>query len=222
MHQGDDQETGTPGSRYLFLMRHGQVAEEWRGRIYGSLDVPLSETGRREARRLAELLACVRLSLVVSSGLERTEFGAALLRSGRGLARQDDAALREIDRGSWAGLLLSELERAQPGAWERWHRAPRTSAPPGGESLLDLERRVLPSLDRWVHRAPGPALAVVAHGWVLRVAVCTALGLPLERAPALDLRTGELVVIECRRGAFSPGEIRLRGFALDRLPIEFA
>lgn len=180
----------------IFLLRHGEVAEDWRGRIYGCLDVPLSTRGEGEARASALCLSSERLGRVISSGLGRTEHTAALLREGRGLQRTDDRDLREIERGAWAGLSLADLERAEPGAWESWHRAPVDQRPPGGESLGDLRARVLPRLSFWAHFHSGERIAVVTHGWVMRVVACTALGWTLEQAPAIDVRTGSTFVID--------------------------
>ncbi len=209
------------GSRTrLFLIRHGAVDDAWRGRIYGSLDVPLSGPGMQEARDTAALLAGVDLSWVVSSGLRRAEFGAALLRAGRDLPRCDDPALREIDRGQWAGHRIEELERLHPGAWEEWHRTPGSLRPPGGESLTDLAARVLPRIDHWAATHKGRQIAIVTHGWVIRLLVCSSLGLPAASAPDLDLRTGELVVIDwpALPSTGKPTRPGLASFAADRLP----
>jgi broad specificity phosphatase PhoE len=196
----------------LFLVRHGEVDSHWHGRIYGSLDVPLSAAGREEARRAARRLAGIPLGAVISSGLERTEHGAAYLRAARRLPRLDDRDLRELDRGAWAGLSLAELELRSPGSWSDWFRSPATRRPPGGESLEDLLARVRPRVLHWVALHPGAAVALVTHGWVIRVLVCHALGLALDLAPRLDIRTADVVVLDWPGAAERP---ELRSFAAD-------
>ncbi len=52
--------------------------------------------------------------------------------------------------------------------------------PPGGESLLDLEARVMPALEELLSRHRGEALLIVAHAAVNRLILCKALGLGLE------------------------------------------
>jgi len=202
----------------LYLLRHGAVDPAWNGRIYGALDVPLSERGRDEARRAAERLAGAALGAVVSSGLTRTEFGAAELRAGRGLPRCDDRELRELERGDWAGLGLDELEAREPGAFARWAAAPQHLRPPGGESLGDLSARVWPRVLHWRRENSGADLALVVHGWVVRVILCRVLGLALERATRLDVRTGDLFVL---RGA-PEGELEIEAFACDALPAQLS
>jgi broad specificity phosphatase PhoE len=180
----------------LFLVRHGEVDPSWHDRLYGALDVPLSDRGRAEAQRAAARLERVRLAAVISSGLARTQHGAACLRRSRGLERVDDSALRELDRGDWAGLSRVQLETREPGAFEAWLAAPARSRPPRGESLTDLQARVGTRVTHWARAYPGRALALVIHGWVMRVLVCEALAAPLDRAPRLDIRTGDVVVLD--------------------------
>lgn len=208
----------------LHLVRHGAVAPEWRERLYGCLDVPLAESGRVEAHRAAALLERVELAAVISSGLERAEFGAACIRAGRALERLDERELRELDRGGWAGLGFDELEERDPGAYARWSADPAGVRPPGGENLSDLALRVVPCLDRIAERHAGAEVAIVTHSWVIRVAVCAVLGIGPARCMRLDLPTGGLVVVDwpaearaaAERGA--GGAPVLVGFALEDAP----
>ena len=160
----------------LILVRHGRVDPAWHGRIYGCLDVPLSDDGRAEAHRAAAYLARERLDAVVHSGLSRTRFGAACIAAGRPLEPRGEADLREIDRGAWARRTFEQLEADEPGAFAAWRAEPWTRRPPGGESMGDLSDRVLPVLDDLAREHGGGVVAVVAHSHVLRCALARALG----------------------------------------------
>lgn len=208
-------------SSRLILVRHGEVEAAWRGRIYGCLDVPLSEHGRREGLRVARALEGADLRAVVSSGLARTEQIAACLRERRGLVRIDDPALRELERGEWAGRTRQELEARWPGAWAAWFANPATECPPGGESLSALLRRVQPRVDHWTRAHPRRTVALITHGWVVRVLVCHVLGAPLDIAPRLDVRTGDITLIRwpAEPGACAPV---LQAFALDSSLAQFS
>lgn len=178
----------------FLLVRHGQVEAEWREKIYGCLDVPLSERGREEARRAADFLAAEPIDAVISSGLSRTRYGAAWLARARRLEVRHDAALREIDRGEWAGLRFDELEQQQPGVFGAWKKAPWTVRPPGGESMTDLAARVRPVLDDLAREFRGGLVAVVAHSHVLRAAVASAVG--PEAAMELEVPTGSIYALD--------------------------
>lgn len=198
----------------IYLVRHGEVDEAWRHRVYGALDVPLSASGRREAERAARSLSAVDLGAVISSGLSRAEHGAARLRATRGLPRIEDRDLRELERGAWAGLLVRELEQRDPQAWQAWFRSPSRVRPPGGENLEDLLRRALPRIEHWAQAHAGQTIAIVTHGWVVRVLVCHALGASLDLAPRLDVRTGDIAQIRVHRGSTSL-ICELEAFGLD-------
>ena len=201
----------------VHLIRHGLVAASWRKRIYGDLDVPLSPEGEAEADRAAARLRHVSLAAVVSSGLARAEFGAALIRAGRGLERRDEPDLRELHRGDWTGVGFAELEQREPGAFGHWHGDPEVRRPPGGESLGDLAARVLPALESICAEHAGAEVAIVTHSWVARLVAAASLGLPPAACTRLRLPTGGAVVVD-----WPVGERALRptlvGFHLDRPP----
>jgi broad specificity phosphatase PhoE len=201
----------------IHLVRHGRVEDAWRGRIYGDLEVGLAPEGEEEARRAALRLSGVSLAAVVSSGLARAEFGAALLRSGRGLPRRDEPDLREIDRGGWRGSTFGDVERAAPGSIAAWRGDP-AFRPPGGESLADLLARVRARLDALAAEFAGLELAVVAHSWVGRVAACAALDLGPEAAHRFDLPTGGLVVLDWPPDPSGGLRPSLAAFAADAPP----
>jgi len=194
----------------VFLFRHAEVAPEWGRRIYGARDVPLAPRGPEQGRQAAARLARIPLAAVVSSGLSRTEALALELRRPRDLARLDDPGLREVERGEWVGLVPAEVERRWPGAWTAWCERPDSTRAPGGESLSDLQARVRPRLDHWAERHAGRSIALVTHGWVIRVVLCELLGLALSAAPRLDVRTADLFALDWSAGRLGP----LEGFAL--------
>jgi broad specificity phosphatase PhoE len=183
----------------IFLIRHARVAEDWRERIYGSLDVPLSSAGEADSRCVAEALRDVPFDGVVSSGLARAEYLAALVRSkrpgGAVLPRIDEAELREIGRGAWAGMGEPEVEAHAPGGWRAFRQSRGALVPPGGESFEELDLRVGAALDDLARRFPGGRVLVVAHRWVLTVAAARTLGLALDRGPYLEVQAcGSLVL----------------------------
>jgi broad specificity phosphatase PhoE len=206
-------------STRIVLVRHGQVAEEWRDRLYGGHDVPLSPTGEEEAARAAALLAPEPFDAVISSTLSRAIFGAARIAATRPLDPRAEADLCELERGEWRGLRRDEVPG---GDWERWLRAPGRQRAPGGESLTDLAARVLPRLDALAREFAGGSIVIVAHSWVIRVALCEALALDLDLAPRLGVRTGGVTLLEwpvAERTIERCGRaIVLGGLGTDRLP----
>jgi len=188
-------------STRLYLLRHGEVDGHWRDRIYGRLDVPLSTRGHEQCARIAEAFRGRTLRAVISSGLARAEAAALALRAERPeLARRDEPDLVELDRGPWAGRSKSELRASEPAGFERWERSRGVLGPPGSETLEELAARVVPRVTSLAREFEGGAIAVVAHLWVTRAAVCAALGLPVARAAQIALPPGGCAVIDWPSG----------------------
>jgi len=196
-------------------VRHGAVADPWPGRIYGRLDVPLSPVGEAEARRVAGALEAEPLAAVVSSGLSRAEFSAALLRAPRGLDRRDDPRLIELDRGRWAGRERAEIAAAEPELWAASQACGGALNPDDGETIEQVLTRVRAGLDAAAALGPDAQVAVVAHLWVLRAAGVIALGMRPEKIASLRVPTSGLLVVDWRPGGAGS---RLIGLGADALP----
>jgi broad specificity phosphatase PhoE len=171
----------------LILVRHG--ATEWNDehRIIGSTDLPLGETGRRQAAQLAERLAGEPLRAIYSSDLKRAAETAETIAGRSGQAVRYDARLREMDFGQWEGMTVPEVEAQQPGALERWKRD-LAESPPSGERSLEVQRRIeafCADLTRAAsspgaaeRRAGNGAVVIVSHGVALQVLVFALMGFP--------------------------------------------
>ncbi len=184
-------ETALKNSTRLLLVRHGEVDARWRGTIYGRLDVSLSERGLEQSGLVAAALAAEPIERVVSSGLQRAEAAAAMIRASRPtLARRDDARLLELDRGAWAGRPIVDLESEAPEAMARWRSVRGAMGAPGGEEPEALAVRVREALDELATEHSGQTVAVVAHLWVVRSALAACLGLPMARSASLGLPPG--------------------------------
>lgn len=156
----------------LYLIRHGEAEGNGEGRYIGWEQVPLTPWGRRQAEALARRLSRAPLAGVYCSDLPRTRETAAPVAAAHGLPVVPLPGLREANFGQWSGLTYDEIHARAPDALERWLADPERSAPPGGESLGDLRRRVLASLPRV------DGAAVVTHGGPLRALLSQWLGCP--------------------------------------------
>lgn len=178
--------TPAPAAR-IHLVRHGDVAAPWDERIYGSMDVPLSKLGQQQSRGLARALEARPLAAVVSSGLSRSDFLARLVARQAGLEIRVEDRLKELDRGDWAGWDQEQVDSADPGAWGRFWASGGVFDVPGGEPLAQLQTRVVSALEDLAGEFGGQEILVVAHKWVLRAALCTVLGMPMEHSPRLHV-----------------------------------
>jgi len=176
----------------LLLIRHADPDEDARGRCYGRLDVGLSPAGLASAERLAESLRAVALDAVyVSPRLRAVQTAAAL-----GASRSVDDRLRELDFGELEGRTYDEIEREQPEFFRTWMATPTLVRFPGGESYAELRERVSAAVDDIVAANDDRTVALVSHGGVIRAALAATLGLPDERAFALDVGYARISVVD--------------------------
>lgn len=179
----------------LLLVRHGETEWSRSGRHTGRTDVPLTEHGREEARRLVPLIGSYRIGAAFVSPLRRARETAELI--GVRDARVD-ADLCEWDYGGYEGVTTAEIQRTRPG-WFLFTDgvAPGPPERPGESPRQVGERadRMLAKVDDALARTEG-AVVLVAHGHFLRVLTARRLGLAAEHGALFQLATGTL----CRLG----------------------
>ena len=180
----------------LVLVRHAETEESARGRCYGRLDVPLSPRGLRQAEALGAALAELPLAAVYASPLARALDTARPIAAAQELDPVVLDALRELDFGEIEGLRYDEIEAQRPELFRAWMDDPAGVRFPGGESLGDLRARVLPAAAEIRARHVREAVAVVAHGGVIRIVLAEALGLADGALFRLDQAEGGVSVVD--------------------------
>ncbi len=159
----------------LVLVRHGRTEWNAGGRYQGHTDVPLDETGRRQARAIAHDLDGLDFALAVTSDLARARETAEIVLGPRALSLERDVRWREMRFGSWEGLTRAEIVERTPAL--RQSPAPRYVAPPDGESYAELDLRIGSALESVRARTPPGARALVAtHAGPLHAVLRNLLG----------------------------------------------
>ena len=183
----------------LWLLRHAEVHEDWRGKAYGALDVPLSADGETRTEELARAAARLGPGLVLTSPLARARRLGECLSSLSGAPLEVADELREIDRGAWQGRTVAELFEEEGAAVRAFYDDPWTWRDHGGECDAMVADRAAPPVRAALERNPGGVVAVASHYNVVRVLVTTFLeldpkssfGLRLDPGNAVHLRLGD-------------------------------
>ena len=123
------------------LLRHGQTPMSVQKRYAGRSDVPLTDTGVRQAAAAAKRLAPAGIAVIVTSPLLRTAQTAQEVAAVTGAAVVTDDGFRETDFGAWEGLTFAVVRERWPAELATWLADPAV-APPGGESFTDVSARV--------------------------------------------------------------------------------
>lgn len=169
------------GRPALVLVRHGETEWSRSGKHTGRTDVPLTDTGERQARLAGRLLAALLRNagpVVVLSSPRSRAMRTAELAGYRPDELTEDAA--EWDYGELEGRTTPEIRRQYSG-WSIW------SGPvPGGEQATAISVRADRLLAR---RGPGQTLLVFSHGHFSRCLAARWLGQPVEFGRFLRLDT---------------------------------
>lgn len=149
----------------IVLARHGETEWNRLGRWQGHADPPLNEAGRLQAVALAETLAGDGVVAVYSSDLSRASETARAVGARLGVEVVEDAALREIDVGSWSGLTRAEVQERFPEGFARWLDG---EIGHDGETREQLTARVVAAVERIASDHRDETVVVVTHGGAIR------------------------------------------------------
>ena len=168
-----------PRATTVVLVRHGQTGTTGQvlpGRAPG---LNLSDDGRQQAERAAELLADgPTIAAIYTSPLERARQTAAPIAAALGQKAVVDKGLLECDFGEWTGEKLSTLMKKPE--WTTVQRSPSTFRFPGGESFTEMQHRMVSALDRLRAAHPGSTIVCVSHADPIKAAVANAVGTHLD------------------------------------------
>ena len=165
----------------LILIRHGETDWNTEGRWQGQIDIPLNENGLEHAQQLASELEREGIQAIYSSDLLRAIQTADPLAKIAGLKVNIDPRLREIHQGEWQGMLVTDIRARYAELFQQRRANPLAIAPPGGETVLEVQQRVFNSLDDIILRHPDETIAIVAHGFVIAVLRVRLVKHPLEK-----------------------------------------
>ena len=183
----------------LLLLRHGVTPLTLEKRFAGIGDPPLTALGEEQARRAAERLRADErfgpIDVVLASPLQRTRSTAEAVAKAVGADVLPEPGFRELDFGRLEGLSFAEANERYPAELAAFLGSPDV-APPGGETLTALARRVGEARDRVLARHPHQTVLVVTHVTPIKALVCQALGAPLSAVNRMELGAASLSVID--------------------------
>jgi len=217
--QADDEgeKEKQPRPTYLFLIRHGE--NEWteRGALAGRTpSVSLNEKGKEQAEQVAERLKVQPFSAIYSSPLLRCLESAQPLAAALNLPVTVEPGILEVDYGEWRGGELKELGKRPE--WRLVQIYPGGFRFPGGETLREVQNRVITTLERIRTEHAGEVIAVYAHGDVLRTSLAYYLGTPLDLFQRIQISTASISVVAFHR--FGPSILAMNdsgGFPVIKL-----
>jgi len=118
------------------------------------------------------------VTAIYASPIERTTQTAEAVAARHGLAVKALPGVIEADYGEWTGGKLAEL--AKTDLWKTVQRAPARARFPGGESLAEMQIRMVTALEAVVADHPGELVVVVSHADPIKAAIAHYTGVHLD------------------------------------------
>jgi broad specificity phosphatase PhoE len=181
----------------LYLLRHGETQDYEKHLFNGWRDAPLTERGKRQLDRAAEVLQGIPFDAVYSSDLQRARYGGERIARAGGVPLGVTADFREMSFGDCEGLTFSELQDKFPALAEgiMSPQSGRVSFP-GGETDLGFFARICRASAELVERHPRGRVLLVSHAGVGRAVLADYLGLSTSSMWALHQDFAGLHVLD--------------------------
>jgi len=179
----------------LVLVRHAVTAQTGpllSGRKPG---IDLSDEGRRQAEATAERLAPpVRVDAIYASPIERTQQTAAAIAARHDLPVVTLDGVIEAEYGDWTGGAIAEL--AKTDLWKVVQAAPSRARFPNGESIAEMQARMVAALDGVIAAHPGEHVVVVSHADPIKAAIAHYTGMHLDLFQRVVVSPASVTVFE--------------------------
>ncbi|GAA4465192.1 histidine phosphatase family protein [Novipirellula rosea] len=169
----------------IHLMRHGETEWSVSGKHTGRVDIPLTDHGEQEARRLGLRLRPTVFDYVLVSPLQRARQTCEL--AGFGQVAETEPNLIEWDNGDYEGLTHADVFKRRPD-WNLFR-----DGCPSGESPAEISARADRLIDRLIMLDGNVAL--FSHSHFGRVLGVRWIGLPVRAGQNFILYTASLSVL---------------------------
>lgn len=152
----------------IYLIRHAEAEGNLYRRIHGQYDSLITDNGYRQIEALKERFAGVPIDAVYSSDLFRTMTTAKAVYGPKNLPLNTRADLRELDMGQWEDRTFASVAETDPERMKGFTTSAPEFRPPKGESLDEVRARGMAAILDIAAKHPGQAVAVFAHGTLIR------------------------------------------------------
>ena len=178
----------------VYLVRHASYALLGQVLAGRGGDVSLDQTGQLQAEALAKAFSRrQRIGAVQSSPRRRALQTAGPIAERVGRPLEVEQALDEVDFGEWSGRRFAEL--GHDARWRAWNESRGKERAPGGESMAEVQRRVVAHLERVRDRVPGAMVVVVSHCDVIRAALLHYRGQPLDAYAGISIPPAAVTIL---------------------------
>lgn len=180
----------------LYLIRHGETDWNVERRCQGFSDIPLNETGRRQADAIARHLSDVDIGAIYSSSLSRASEMAEMIAKYHDASVQMKDGLRELNQGAFEGLTLTELAGNHSDFLAEWFKNPADLQLPSGESMRKMQTRAWSVIEEIVEGNTEGHVVAVSHNLCILSILCQVMKMDLSDFRRIHQDVAALNILE--------------------------
>ena len=163
----------------IYLIRHGECVKS-SPKYYSiekkSMNTPLTENGKNQAKKLGEKLKGIHFDKIYSSDLDRAMETSKIINSYINSLIISSKSFKEIYMGS---LYLNKTWNDFPEIFEKWKLHKEDIPYPNGENGDNVWQRCKCELER-INEIENNRIAIVCHGGTIRSIICGLLNISQE------------------------------------------
>jgi len=186
----------------VYLVRHGQTAWNKEEIFRGRTDIPLDETGLKQAELVGQYFKGMEIHAIYSSSLSRAWETAQKIAQFQNLKVQPLDGIIDMSFGNWEGRPHQEIRESDSKTYRQWVETPHLVRLPGGEGLDDVRVRAMAAIEEVIRNHPGKTLILVTHRVVNKVLICSILGLDNSHFWQITQDTTAINLIQHRNGKY--------------------
>lgn len=156
----------------LLIIRHAEAEGNAKRLFHGWTDSEITKKGHFQASLVAERLKNVKIDIIYSSTLKRTLQTAGYISKVKKLPIVRTDKLKEINGGDWEDMPWALLPEKWPKEYKSWENTPHSHRMPRGESMEELQTRIIDEFKYIINNNTGKNICVVTHGTAIKSLMC--------------------------------------------------
>lgn len=182
----------------ITFIRHGATINTEDNRLFDDETYPaINVNGKLEMENISNWIKKkgLKIDKIYSSTALRTTQSARILSE---ICNQNFEAINGLESrkmGIWSGLSFKEIEEKYPHTLEAYHNDPENYKTSGGETILELNKRIDKTINEIIDNNLNKRLIIVTHGDVIQAAIANALTIPVKNQFKVYIPTGSATQI---------------------------
>lgn len=180
----------------FILVRHARTVWNTEKKYGGHSNVSLDETGKKQIHQVSKRLKDYPIKAVYASDLDRAYETALPIAGYHNLPVIKIDGLREINFGQWEGKTYDQIICHHQELMDAWIKDPYNTCLPDGESLTDLQERVVRCIKEILSAHSEETVVIVTHAGPIWVLISYVLGVPLNNYWRIKLSNTSVSIID--------------------------